>query len=389
MFLRNVPPLPRINPLGKLTSPFYENGKTIYLGFCVTSAGFNHMRVLKLHKDLELFIAGIAAVQSLFMAAYSFLERKRDFKNALLGLFFVAIAVRITKSMLWVYLDSSPLWFLNLGFAAHAISGPALLLYVWHHLFDGRWSNWNFLHFLPGLALLLSLINLPIENFWHSGGYIALLCHQLGYSVGTLSLLGAYFYWTKIKLSKVSIIWLSSLVVGTALLQILYFSNYILGITPYLLGPISYLPFVCFMAFFLFKNPSVLNGTASTRHQNIRLSQQELHQMALKIRQTMESQKLFLDSNCSLDSVAKATKIQTYLVSHVVNNSIGSSFPDFLNRYRIEEAKQRLSLPKYRHNKVASIAYDCGFNSLSSFNLAFKKMTGTTPTKFQLHQTTT
>lgn len=385
MFLRKVTLVSRFDLPEKSSTVFYGNAKTFCSGFYVTSTSYNHMRVLRLHRDLELFIAGITAVQSLFMASFSFLGKRRDFKNLLLGLFFIAITIRIGKSMLWVYLDSSPLWFLNLGFAAHAISGPALFLYVRYTLFPSKWSKWSFLHFLPGAFLALFLTSLSLESFWHVGGYVALLWYQMGYSVGTLALISAYFLRTKHKtqLPRTTLIWIASLVLGTSVLQFFYFSNYILGITPYLLGPISYLPFVCFLAFLLFKNPSILYGDITKKHQNIKLSLLELNQMAEKIKFSMENQKLFLDSNCSLAKVAEATKIPPYLVSYVVNNSMRLSFPDFLNNYRIAEAKSRLLLPEYRHTKVASIAYDCGFHSISSFNQAFKKMTGTTPSQFQ------
>jgi len=96
----------------------------------------------------------------------------------------------------------------------------------------------------------------------------------------------------------------------------------------------------------------------------------------------MEEKQLYMNSNCTLTTVAKAMNLPSYLISHVVNNGIGKSFPDFLNGYRIEEVKCRLAHPNHQNTKIANIAYDCGFNSLSSFNTAFKKATGTTPSSY-------
>lgn len=342
------------------------------------------MRILKLDKELEVFIAGLGAAQSLLMSIYSFTERKKDFKNILLALFFLAITVRLVKSILWVYLDSSPMWLINLGFIAHSISGPALFLYLFHFFFSKKWSNWNLIHFLPSLILFIYVGMLTLDNFWYSGGYSALIFHQIGYSVAGLSLLVIYFLSERKKTSigKASIVWVLALVLGTALLQFLYFSNYILGLTPYLLGPISYLPFVYFLAFLLFKNPSLLKSSASKKNQNIRVTDIQLELHARKMKDLMELEKLYLDPNCTLNKVAKELNQPSYLISHVVNNKIGKSFPEFLNGLRIEEVKRRLQEPENQNVKIASIAYDCGFNSLSSFNIAFKKVTGTTPTKF-------
>ncbi|WP_136465683.1 helix-turn-helix domain-containing protein [Flagellimonas onchidii] len=342
------------------------------------------MRALKLDKEMEVFIAGLGAAQSLLLSVYSFLERKKDFRNLLLGLFFLAITIRLGKSILWVYLDTTPLWLINIGFIAHSITGPALFLYILHFLFPKKWSNWNLLHFVPSAVLLFYVGMLTLDGFWHVGGYTALLFQQIGYSLAWLVVLGIYFRLKdkRVSLNRATIIWISTLVLGTAVLQFLYFSNYILGITPYLLGPVSYLPFVYFLAFLLFKNPSLLKHSNSKKQQNIRLETHQLKDYASQMEQLMELKKLYLDPNCSLNKVATEMKLPAYLISHVVNNALDKSFPDFLNSYRIEEVKTRLLQPKNKNVKIASLAYDCGFNSLSSFNIAFKKSTGITPSKF-------
>ncbi|WP_420601966.1 helix-turn-helix domain-containing protein [Flagellimonas sp.] len=349
------------------------------------------MRLWRLNKEVEIFIAGIGAAQSLLMAFFSFFERKKDFRNLLLFVFFLAITIRLTKSILWVYLDVTPLWMLNLGFMAHSISGPALFLYTLHFLYPRKWASWSLLHFLTGLILLFYIDSLSLEEFWYEGGYSVLLFHQVGYSLTSLFLLSKWLLQKNQneQLQRTSIIWIIALVLGTAILQFLYFSNYILGITPYLLGPISYLPFIYFLAFLLFKNPSLLKNNTAKKSQNIRLTQHELHEHGSKLEEFMQVQKLYLDTNCTLDMVAKQAKLPAYMVSYILNNAIGKSFPDFLNSYRIEEVKKRLSHPDYRHTKIASIAYDCGFNTLSSFNIAFKKTTGITPSQFQKNHRST
>ncbi|WP_420322731.1 helix-turn-helix domain-containing protein [Flagellimonas sp.] len=347
------------------------------------------MRTLKLDKEMEVFIAGLGAAQSLLLSVYSFFERKKDFRNLLLGLFFLVITIRLGKSILWVYLDATPLWLINIGFIAHSISGPALFLYIFNFLFPKKWSNWNLLHFVPSAVLLFYVGMLTLEGFWYAGGYTALLFHQMAYSLAGLALLGIHFGLKdkRVSINRATIIWISSLVLGTAVLQSLYFSNYILGITPYLLGPVSYLPFVYFLAFLLFKNPSLLKHSNQKKQQNIRLDAHQLKDYAQQMKQLMEFKKLYLDPNCSLNKVANEMKLPAYLISHVVNNALDKSFPDFLNSYRIEEVKTRLLQPENNNVKIASLAYDCGFNSLSSFNIAFKKSTGVTPSKFLRNHT--
>ena len=65
-----------------------------------------------------------------------------------------------------------------------------------------------------------------------------------------------------------------------------------------------------------------------------------------------------------------------------VNKKVGKNFYDFVNQYRLEEFKRLLSDPKNRNLTLLSLAIDCGFNSKSSFNRHFKKVTGQTPSQY-------
>jgi AraC-like DNA-binding protein len=73
-----------------------------------------------------------------------------------------------------------------------------------------------------------------------------------------------------------------------------------------------------------------------------------------------------------------------HALSQVINEQFSSNFNDFINSYRVEDAKKMLMDPEGRNFTIASIAYDSGFNTLSAFNVAFKKFTGVTPSQFRL-----
>jgi len=72
-------------------------------------------------------------------------------------------------------------------------------------------------------------------------------------------------------------------------------------------------------------------------------------------------------------------------LSNLLNQHIGKSFNDFVNEYRVDEAKKRLSDASYNNFTIAAIAFDCGFNSLATFQRVFKQVTGITPSKYQNH----
>jgi AraC-like DNA-binding protein len=63
------------------------------------------------------------------------------------------------------------------------------------------------------------------------------------------------------------------------------------------------------------------------------------------------------------------------------NTSVLSN--DFVNYYRVEEVKRQLKNPENSHLSLLGTALECGFNSQSTFNRAFKKFTGKLPKEFE------
>ncbi|MBP7736313.1 MAG: AraC family transcriptional regulator [Spirochaetes bacterium] len=100
-----------------------------------------------------------------------------------------------------------------------------------------------------------------------------------------------------------------------------------------------------------------------------------------RLEELMSDEGLFRDSDVSLASVAERLSITPHQLSQVLNELMNTGFWDFVNRYRIDEAKRLL-----RDNpdaNIISVCFQVGFNSKSSFNSAFKKMTGMTPREFK------
>ena len=97
----------------------------------------------------------------------------------------------------------------------------------------------------------------------------------------------------------------------------------------------------------------------------------------------MEYDKAYLNPQLKLDIVAERLKVSEKLVSSLLNQYVGKNFNDFTNQYRVNEAKIRLTDPAYKQFTIAAIAYDCGFNSLATFQRCFKQFTGVTPSQYQ------
>lgn len=96
----------------------------------------------------------------------------------------------------------------------------------------------------------------------------------------------------------------------------------------------------------------------------------------------MTEEGVYKKSDLSVDDLATRLQVHPNHVSQIINEKEGRNFYDFVNHYRLEAFKQAVADPKNRHLRLLSIAFDCGFNSKSSFNRHFKKVTGKTPSEY-------
>lgn len=97
----------------------------------------------------------------------------------------------------------------------------------------------------------------------------------------------------------------------------------------------------------------------------------------------MAEEKPFLNSSLTIQDVSREIKIPVRELSLLINHQLGQHFYDFVNAYRIESAMGILKDTTKNKVTILEILYEVGFNSKSSFNTAFKKHTGNTPTYYR------
>ncbi|WP_289644520.1 helix-turn-helix domain-containing protein [Maribacter aestuarii] len=102
-----------------------------------------------------------------------------------------------------------------------------------------------------------------------------------------------------------------------------------------------------------------------------------------KVRSYMSAEKPFLEPSLTINELADYVQLPTKDLSIIINHKMGQHFFDFVNEFRISEAKKLLKNPDKKEYTVLEILYEVGFNSKSSFNTAFKKNTGLTPTAYR------
>ena len=96
----------------------------------------------------------------------------------------------------------------------------------------------------------------------------------------------------------------------------------------------------------------------------------------------MNDQKLFKNSELSLSQLAGELDIHPNYLSQIINEKEDKSFYDFVNAFRVEEFKRLITIEENKKFTLLTLAFECGFNSKSSFNRHFKKLTGQTPSVY-------
>ncbi|ASW72989.1 DNA-binding protein [Chryseobacterium piperi] len=113
------------------------------------------------------------------------------------------------------------------------------------------------------------------------------------------------------------------------------------------------------------------------------VNEKEYNEELLKLKNYMISEKPFLNPSLTIQDISKDIEIPVRDLSLLINHQLGQHFFDFINTYRIESAMAILKDTEKNKVTVLEILYEVGFNSKSSFNTAFKKHTGITPTEYR------
>ena len=96
----------------------------------------------------------------------------------------------------------------------------------------------------------------------------------------------------------------------------------------------------------------------------------------------MEKEKIFLDNDLDLPTVAEKLGISIHETSFLINEVTKDNFYNYINKYRVEEAKRLLASTAMENLNILGIAFGSGFNSKTTFNTTFKKIVGVSPSQY-------
>lgn len=125
-----------------------------------------------------------------------------------------------------------------------------------------------------------------------------------------------------------------------------------------------------------------LGAVEQIKYRNTSLDNLDIAVITSRLNHLMEAEALFLEPDLKVVDLVQRLEITQHQLSRIFDEVIQKNFNEYVNGYRIEKAKN--SLIQKPEMAIIHIAYDCGFNSKSTFNNVFTKHTGTSPSKYRL-----
>jgi AraC-like DNA-binding protein len=324
----------------------------------------------------------MGAVQSAFLGGYLFTRRKdRHVTTLLLAFMLVAFAIRMIKSVTYYFSEGHqiPELLQNFGYGANLAILPLLWLYLRaFFIIDYQFkSDRDSIHLLPSV-LVIGLSPVITPDFWMD---------QHGYTY-SLMLMGMYlpfcFYIIQKhfhQINQTQKLWILGLTIGITIVWAGYTANFIFHLVSYITAPVIFTFVIYFISYLALQQGNIF--TRESKNTNGAYAPAALDRCFEKLQHTMTEAQSFKDPSLTLPKAAKQLAVSAHLLSAAINKKSGQNFSDFINGYRIREAQKLLLMPEYSHQKIASIAFEVGFNSLSAFNASFKKITSMTPSEFR------
>jgi len=113
------------------------------------------------------------------------------------------------------------------------------------------------------------------------------------------------------------------------------------------------------------------------------ISDSDLLKFKSVLSELMNVQKPYLDCELNLIKLAELINMTPHQLSYIINTGFNENFFQYVNTYRVEKAKELLVKEEMNKLSILGIAFESGFNSKTSFNTTFKKITGQTPSEFK------
>lgn len=377
----------------------------------------------------EIIVLLIVFVTVLFTAFLISSKSKNYISNVLISIFLILNALNSSGSFLGIFVyPSFPGFGLFISTTASFLQAPVLYLYILSIIYsDFKLKKKDLLHLLPFLVVLILFIPsyysqdfnakqqyrrepMSLDRLDLNLSYIILNLQALFYIIMSFRAINKYkqlllenysnankfnYRWM---LRLISIYAIIAVLEGTRHLFMFMNIDFLSRYALLLFVQMIILGFICWMVLKALHSPDLFRGISSdmllvknykerglTDLENVEVVEENsIHIRKLaEIDQFMLDKRPFLDASLTLFDLANQLGISKQEFSLLINRDLNQRFFDFINGYRIRLAMDILKDPSKKDLTVLEVLYEVGFNSKSSFNTAFKKLTNYTPTQYR------
>lgn len=364
----------------------------------------------------------IGIAQSFFAMFLLLSKRPGVFSDRLLAVWFFIIGVSMLESYLYLFCGLK-----NTSSGAVIYTyGPVLYLYVKTVIFEKpKLRLHDIVHFFPVIFVLLISLLKPEYAYVYYTTYddtelikeaiygLTFIVLMYYYIVKTFSLLNKHtrnidnnFSY---KSSHISLKWIKYLSIVfsitftiTIVMSVFDFYNRT-HIAEYFFI-VSFTLIAFSYSYFSFKQPLIYKRISDLRYdEDIELAKINIDKQAKKqpkyersglkeedsklylekILNHLKNDKPYLNGDLTINEMSETLNIPKHFITQIINEKLNKNFYTLINEYRLEAVKSMIVDPEYNRFTLLAMAYECGFNSKSSFNNIFKKLTGKTPTQYR------
>ncbi len=350
---------------------------------------------------IDNLLQAIIIFQSFLLALFLFFHKKgKRLSHLLLG----SVLLVLAWQMLGIFLGNIGIqktFFESVNCLYGFLYGPLFFLYTNSICKkDFAIKKSDLLHFIPFMVSILGVMFLNTA-FCQPRVYIAYVASILIYTL--LSFLKIRRYqkvvrnaYSRAEMMRLDwLLWAFILFSIVIAVDIFSFALFMLNIPNTVLDVLIFIVILLFVNTLYFKglqHAEIFTGFSKddaelsdqlTVSSKINLSESEIQEIILSLEAFMKTQHPYRNPNLSISELAHQIHIPKRKLSELINAYYHQNFVDFINTFRIEEAKSRLTNPKDEKETILEVMYAVGFNSKSSFNTIFKRKTGLTPSQFR------
>lgn len=331
-----------------------------------------------LSQHFLFFFAMLGAFTGVGVASFLCWGSKGKPTQRWLSLLILMVGVRTGKSVAFYFWPDIPLIVLQIGLTACFMIGPCLFFVVRSSQGDasdpGKADRWH----IAALLAIVVAVNVFLPYADHVDLWRHVITPGINYAwLGYLLLATAQVYLHRARLRGTPS---GKLLLGTlAGIWVIWIAYYTAGYTSYIVGALSF-TFILALSVLIYLRQR--SGQAPIEpYQDRRIPESEATTQLQTLAELMARERLHLDPGLTLPRVARRLGMPQTRLSQLLNDNNQTSFKQYLAQLRVIEAKVLLRQTPPKPLEI--VAEEAGFQSMSTFHSAFKKLEGITPAAFR------